>query len=298
VTQLGNQGHSFNDIRLFCEMVWDGAIGNVHTVHAGCGSVYSKIDDLPRLAEKHEVPPTLDWNLWLGPAAYRPYHPMYLPGQWRGWMPFGTGVIGDWTCHVVDPVFWALDLGAPTTIQAKAEGYDPQKHADTFPKGSVIRFEFAARGDRGPVTLIWYDGEARMPAVEGLTRPRDLPMTGAIVVGDKGGITYGSHGASGPRLFPPEKAKAYQTPKQKLPRVQGRSQHHQDFLSAVQRGGGAKAGSDFSYGGPLTEIALLGVIATRLLGQELKWDAQNMRFANSEEANRLLKPTFREGWSL
>jgi predicted dehydrogenase len=129
VTQLGNQGHSYDTIRMFCEWIWDGAIGNVMEVHAACGSVYSAIDNLSKLQEKHEIPSELDWDLWLGPAKYRPYHPMYVPGTWRRWMPFGCGVIGDWVCHVVDPVFWALDLGAPKTVQARARDYDPKPMA-------------------------------------------------------------------------------------------------------------------------------------------------------------------------
>jgi hypothetical protein len=105
VTQLGNQGHSFDSIRTFCEWIWDGAIGEVHTVHAGCTAVNSGIDALPRLSEQHAVPEGVDWDLWLGPAQDRPYHPTYMPGRWRGWVPFGNGTVGDWTCHVVDPVF-------------------------------------------------------------------------------------------------------------------------------------------------------------------------------------------------
>ena len=135
VTQLGNQGHSYESIRMLCEWIWDGAIGNVHEVHAACDAVHCKIDQLSRRAEKHEVPPELDWDMWLGPAEHRQYHPMYLPGSWRGWMPFGSGTIGDWVCHVVDPVFWALKLGSPKTVQAQADGYDPKIHADTFPAG-------------------------------------------------------------------------------------------------------------------------------------------------------------------
>jgi len=293
VTQLGNQGHSSDSIRLFCEWVWAGAIGNVHTIHAGCGMVYSKIDELPRLKEQHPVPPTLDWDLWLGPAQFRPYHPAYVPGAWRGWLPFGTGVIGDWVCHVVDPVFWALDLGAPATVQAQAKGDDPVAHADTCPKGTVIKYQFPAKGTRGPVTLYWYDGTERLPRPEGLEQGRNVPETGAVVLGDKGGITYGSHGAGGVRIFPEEKMRAYQRPAKTLPRVGG---HHQDWLDAIRKG--KQAGSHFDYGGPLTEIALLGVIAFRMLGRELKWDARGMRFTNCPEANPSLNPPYRKGWTL
>jgi predicted dehydrogenase len=145
VTQLGNQGHSFDSIRDFCEWIWDGAIGKVHTVHAACAAVNSGVDQLSRLKEEHPVPSTLDWDLWLGPAQWRAYHPVYLPGSWRGWMPFGNGTVGDWLCHVVDPVFWALDLGAPSTILARVKDYDFKTQGDAFPKGDVITYEFPAR---------------------------------------------------------------------------------------------------------------------------------------------------------
>lgn len=293
VTQLGNQGHSYDTIRMFCEWIWDGAIGNVTEVHAACGSVYSAIDNLSRLQETHEVPAELDWDLWLGPAPFRRYHPMYVPGTWRRWMPFGCGVIGDWVCHVVDPVFWALDLGAPKTVQAQAKGYDPKAHGETFPKGTIVTYEFEAKGDRGPVKLVWYDGVETIPRPDDLEPGRKVPDTGAIVIGDKGKLMYGSHGAGGLRLFPEDKMKAYTQPAMTLPRVRD---HFVDWLDAIKSGG--KAGSDFDYGGPLTEIALLGIIATKRLGEKLEWDGPNARFANSAQANQCLNPPYREGWTL
>ncbi len=293
VTQLGNQGHSFDTIRTFCEWIWDGAIGNVTEVHAACGSVYSTIDQLHQLREMHEVPQGLDWDLWLGPARSRPYHPLYLPGAWRRWMPFGCGVIGDWVCHVIDPVFWALDLGAPKSVRAQAKDYDPSAHGDTFPKGSIVTFEFEAKGNRGPVKLIWHDGMEKIPRPDDLEPGRNVPGTGAIVIGDRGKIMYGSHGAGGVRMFPEEKMKAYQRPARTLPRVKD---HFTDWLDAIRNG--TKAGSDFDYGGPLTEIALLGVIATRRLGQTLEWDGAKKRFTNCDEANLHLHPPYREGWTL
>jgi predicted dehydrogenase len=293
VTQLGNQGHSFDHIRLFCEWIWDGAIGNVYEVHAGCTADHCKISELSKRSEKHEIPRELDWDLWLGPVQHRPYNPMYLPGRWRGWMPFGCGTIGDWVCHVVDPVFWALDLGSPRTIQAQADGYDPKKHADTFPHGSVITFEFPANGKRGPVKLLWHSGRKTISRPAELEEGRKLQTTGAIVIGDKGKIMYGSHGASEVRIIPEEKMKAYKRPEQSIPRVRD---HHQDWLSAIKNH--RQAGSSFDYGGPLTEIALLGIIAIKLLGQKLEWDGPNMQFTNSHEANQLINPPYRQGWKL
>ncbi len=293
VTQLGNQGHSYDTIRMFCEWIWDGAIGNVTEVHACCGSVYCRIDQLAKLQERPAVPPELDWDLWLGPARYRSYHPMYVPGTWREWTPFGSGVIGDWVCHVVDPVFWALDLGAPKTVQAEAKGYDPKEHGDTFPAGTVVTYEFAAKGNRGPVKLVWFDGVEKPPRPGDLEPGRNVPDTGAIVIGEKGKIMYGSHGAGGLRIFPEEKMRAYKLPTPTLPRVRD---HFEDWLNAIRND--TQAGSNFDYGGPLTEIAQLGIIATRMLGQKLDWDAENMRFTNCSEANEYLQCPYREGWTL
>ncbi|MBN1509562.1 MAG: Gfo/Idh/MocA family oxidoreductase [Sedimentisphaerales bacterium] len=293
VTQLGNQGHSFDTIRTFCEWVWDGAIGNVHTVHCGCRAVNSGIDRLSQMNEQEEVPEGLSWDLWQGPAKERPYHSFYLPGRWRGWVPFGNGTIGDWACHVVDPVFWALDLGAPTSVVAEVKDYDPKTQGDAFPKGDIITFEFPAKGNRGSVKLVWYSGSEGIPVARELEAGRKPVDTGAYVYGDKGVIMYGSHGAGGVRIIPEQKMKAYKRPAQKVPRVK---EHHDDWLRAIREG--RKAGSDFSYGGPLTEIAMLGVIALKVPGTKLQWDAANMRFTNCDEANQHVNPPYRQGWTL
>ncbi|MFO1501833.1 MAG: Gfo/Idh/MocA family oxidoreductase, partial [Verrucomicrobiota bacterium] len=293
VTQLGNQGHSFDSIRDFCEWIWDGAIGQVHTIHAGCEAVNSAIDSLPRLKEEHTAPSTLDWDQWLGPAQKRPYHPAYLPGAWRSWVPFGNGTVGDWTCHVVDPVFWALDLGAPKSIQAKVPDYDFKTQGDAYPKGEIITYEFAGKGNRGPVLMHWYSGTQHIPQPPEMESDDKPVRTGAVVLGDKGTIVYGSHGAGGVRLLPQKKMDEYKRPAKTIPRVK---EHHQDWLQAIRNG--TKAGSDFAYGGPLTEVALLGVIAIKLAGTKLEWDGPNGRFTNSSEANQLLNPPYRAGWML
>ena len=296
ITQVGNQGHSSDSIRTFCEWIWDGAIGRVTEVHASCNAfpdVYCQIDKLPSLAQKHDVPPQLDWDLWLGPAPERAYHPAYAPFSWRGWLPFGTGCIGDWICHVVDPAFWALDLGAPTSIQAEVEGYDPAKHVDVYPRGTKVTYEFPPHGDRGPVKLLWYDGAKKAPRPADLEAGRNPPGTGAIVIGDKGTITHGSHGAGGVRIIPEVKMREYKRPVPTIPRVAG---HHQDWLQAIREG--RQAGSNFDYGGRLAEIGLLGVIAMKFPGTRLDWDAEHARFTNCDEANHHVNPPYRQGWSL
>jgi hypothetical protein len=281
---------------MFCEWIWDGVIGKVSEVHAACDAfpnVYCQIGNLARLGEKHEVPKELDWDLWLGPAQFRPYNPMYCPFNWRGWLPFGTGAIGDWICHVVDPSFWALDLGLPTSVQAEVEGYDPKKDADVYPAGTAVSFEFPAKGERGPVKLVWHDGTSRIPRPDDLEEGRNVPGTGALVIGDKGKIIHGSHGAGGVRIIPEAKMQAYKRPEPTIPRVPG---HHQDWLMAIREG--RQAGSPFDYGGQLTELGLLGVIAIKFPGTKLEWDAAQTRFANHDEANQYVNPPYRAGWSL
>ncbi|MBM4031535.1 MAG: Gfo/Idh/MocA family oxidoreductase [Planctomycetes bacterium] len=296
VTQLGNQGHSSETIRMFCEWIWDGAIGNVQRIELGCAAVNSAVDALERVKkERPPVPEHLSWDLWLGPAQERPYHPAYCPGSWRGWVPFGNGTVGDWVCHVVDPVFWALDLGAPKSIQAEVKGWDFETQGDAFPKGDKITYEFPAKeGKRGPVTMVWHSGTVRIPRPKELEEGRNHHETGAVVYGDKGVIMYGSHGAGGVRIIPEAAMKAYKLPEKKIPRVPG---HHGDWLQAIRQG--KKAGSDFAlYGGPLTELAMLGVIAIKLHGTKLEWDAEKVQFTNCPEANQFINPPYREGWSL
>jgi predicted dehydrogenase len=292
VTQLGNQGHSFDSIRVFRECIEDGTIGTVREVHAMCNSDYARIDQLEQVKTGEPVPETLNWDLWLGPAAVRPYHSAYLPGKWRGWQAFGTGVIGDWTCHLVDPVFWTLDLGAPTTIAAETGDYDPQKYAETFPHASTVTYEFAARGNRPAMKLIWHDG-ASVPAKPTEMKPDEkLPEIGALVIGDKGKIVYGSHGAREMRVL----SETATTPSKEPRRLAKSPGHYREWIDCCKSG--KPAGSNFDYGGPLTEIALLGVIAIRCKGEKLRWDSVAMKFTNSDLANSMLKPVFRKGWEL
>ncbi|MDA1276999.1 MAG: Gfo/Idh/MocA family oxidoreductase [Verrucomicrobia bacterium] len=293
VTQLGNQGHSFDSMRVFREWIEDGAIGDVREVHAMCGSVYSRIDLLEAVKLGQPVPETLNWDLWLGPAGERPYHSAYLPGNWRGWSAFGTGVIGDWTCHLVDPVFWTLDLGAPTSIEAETGDFDPVKHGETFPRASTVRYEFAARGRRPGVKLVWHDGASKPSRPKELESNESLPGIGALVIGDKGKIIYGSHGAGRPRILSESVMDAVSKKPTRLATSPG---HYTEWIESCKTG--KPAGSHFDYGGPLTEIALLGAIAIRCKGEKLQWNATEMKFTNSERANGFLKPVFREGWAL
>ena len=150
-TQMGNQGHSSNEIRLLKEWLADGAIGDVRQVYAWTdrpvgGASYSNFAVMARPKDTPPVPETLDWDLWLGPVAYRPYHPEYHPLKWRAWQDFGTGPLGDMGCHIIDPAFWGLDLGAPESIEATSTHWEKDVASETFPRASIIRFVFPARG--------------------------------------------------------------------------------------------------------------------------------------------------------
>lgn len=299
VTQLGNQGHSSDTIRRLCEWVWAGAIGQVHTVHAGCDAfknVYCQIPNLAKVNDRHDVPQGLDYDLWVGPVEYRPYSPLWVPWNWRGWLHFGGGTIGDWICHVVDPAFWALDLGAPTSVKAEVTDYDPARQGLTYPSGTKITFEFPAKGQRGPVKLVWHDGSQTIPKSEGFPDDEKVPGTGAVLMGDKGMIVHGSHGASGCHLLPDKLMEQFagkNAPAQKIPRVKG---HGWDWIEAIRTD--RQAGSHFGYGGPLTEVALIGLIAIRFPGETLRWDAKAMTFTNKPEANQFLRSSYRAGWEL
>jgi predicted dehydrogenase len=299
ITQLGNQGHSSGSIRQFCEWVWAGAIGQVHTIHAGCDAfkeVYYQRRNLDKVGQHYDVPQGLDYDLWVGPVEFRPYTPFWVPWNWRGWMPFGTGTIGDWVCHVIDPSFWALDLGAPSTVQAEPTDYDPAKHGLTYPAATQITFEFPARGDRGPVKLVWHDGNNTIPRPQDFPKDEKVPGTGAIVIGDKGMIVHQSHGAGGCQILPDKLMDQYSgknRPAEKIPRVKN---HAWDWLEAIRTG--RQAGSRFEYGGSLTQIALLGAIAIRFPGQTLQWDEKAARFTNHDAANAYVHPPYRDGWSL
>jgi hypothetical protein len=197
---------------------------------------------------------------------------------------------------VIDPSFWALQLDAPTSITAEVANYDPAKHGLTYPPSTRITYQFPARGDRGPITLVWHDGNQAFPRPKEFSADDKIPGTGAVLFGEKGLIVHGSHGAGGCYLIPEklmDEHSGKNAPPEKIRRVKN---HAWDWLEAIRTSG--QAGSNFDYGGPLTQAALLGAIAIQFPGQTLQWDDSATRFTNNDAANAFLRPTYREGWTL
>ncbi len=253
-TQMGNQGNAREEVRLIEEWIADGAIGTVREVHSWTNKpVWPTGIDRPK--ETPPVPDTLNWDLWLGPAAERPYHPAYLPFVWRGWWDFGSCAIGDMACHVLNIPFRALKLGLPTSVEA----YATKVTAETGPTASMLYYQFPARGELPPIRLTWYEGGMMPSRPEELEPGRRMGNNeGTLFIGDKGKIVCGCHG-DGVRIIPEAKMQAYQRPARTIPRSPG---HYKEWIIAAK--GGPQAGSHFEHAAVLTELVQLGNVAVRL----------------------------------
>ena len=291
VTQMGNQGHSGEGLRLMKEWIWDGAIGDVHEVMAWTNRpIWPQGMERPK--RKKYRPRSLDWDLFLGPAPKRPYHPAYHPFVWRGWWDFGTGALGDMACHIMDAPYAVLKLGHPTTIAATST----KVNDESAPLASIVRYEFPARGAMPAVKLSWYDGGLMPERPEGIEEGRRMgdDSGGALFIGDKGMLMCNTY-ARNPRLVPETAMQAYQRPEKSLPRVD--MGHEQEWIAACK--GGPTPSSDFEVAAPFTETVLLGNIAIRAQeNRKLEWDGEKMEFTNLPDANRFVRREYRSGWEL
>jgi predicted dehydrogenase len=279
-TQMGTQIHAGENYRRVVEVIRSGAIGPVREAHAWVAKTWSGGE---RPSERPPAPKTLHWDLWLGPAPARPYHPTYQPANWRRWWDFGSGTLGDMACHYMDLPFWALDLRAPSTVEAEG----PPVHPETTPPWMVVRYAFPARGDRPPVSLTWYDGGKRP---EALSKPGTPAWgDGVLFVGDKGMLlaSYDDY-----RLLPESEFQGFRPPEPSIPRSIG---HHAEWINACKTGDPTTC--NFDYSGALTEAVLLGVVAYRA-GTKIEWDADGLKAANCPEAERFLRREYRKGWQL
>ena len=314
-TQMGNQGQASDETRGLCELVWSGAIGSVREAHVWTDRPSNGLfneywpQGVERPKETVAVPETLDWNQWLGPAPERPYSPAYLPFKWRGWWDFGTGALGDIGCHSFDPVFRALKLGAPASVQASSS----RVNKETFPLAAMVTYQFPARSaavqpnnfhvkslsgvnaggiEMPPVKVVWYDGGLRPPRPEALVDGVKMGTNGRMLVGDKGFIL-------GNTVYPESRRKEVGTVAKIIPRV---ADHYGEWAAACK--GGKPAGSNFDWAGPLAEAVLLGNVALRLqlrdemTAKKMLWDSAALRFTNFDDANEFLRREYRAGWVL
>jgi len=292
-TQMGNQGHANEGTRLANEWVNGGVIGPVREVHIWTNRPIWP-QGIGRPTERPPVPDTMAWDLWLGTAPDRPYHPAYAPFKWRGWWDFGCGALGDMGCHIMDASFWALELGAPTSVEAVSSPVNDE----TAPNWSIVTYQFPARGERPPVKYVWFDGDKKPPRPKDLEEDRELSDGGQLILGDDGTIMDVNDYCNGPRLIPEDKMRDFMRsssrPPKTIPRVPG-SSPHREWIRACK--GGEPAGSNFEYSVPLTEMVLLGNLAIRS-GRKIEWDAENMKVTNFPEANKYVTKQYRKGWEV
>ncbi|MEL7118910.1 MAG: Gfo/Idh/MocA family oxidoreductase [Bacteroidota bacterium] len=293
-TQMGNQGNSGEGIRQTCEWIWNGEIGTVEEVHAWTNRPIWP-QGLERPAQSESIPDTLDWDLFIGPAPYRPYHSAYTPWNWRAWWDFGTGALGDMGCHIIDPVFKALNLGNPTAF----EGTSSQVNTESAPIAEKVTYYFPKRAKIGKakmpaVTFTWYDGGLMPDRPEGLEPGKRLGDGGggAMFVGSKGTLVCSTY-ARDPYIV----GRAKPNVKQTLRRVD--TSHEMDWVRACKedKDSRVEASSHFGYSGPLNEVVVMGNLAIRLqdLKRKLEWDAENMRITNissSDEIRVVTSDTF------
>jgi len=305
MTQMGNQGHSGDGTRMIREWIADGAIGAVRDVHIWTNRpVWPQSIEVGRPTETPPVPATLDWDLWLGPRDVRPYHPTYHPGTWRAWCDFGTGSLGDLGCHLMDCAFWSLDLKYPVSVEGNISTYwsalwkNVEARNEQYPRSSIVRFKFPARGVLPAVKLTWWDGGMMPPRPEALEKGREMGDSdgGVLFLGDKGILMSGCYGRS-PRLIPETRMQAYKRPAPTLARIPGgEAGHVKDWLRACKDGRPSSA--NFDYSGPFAETVLMGNLAIRFPNRELQWDGEAMKVTNNKDADAYVRRTYRKGWTL
>ena len=289
-TQLGNQGHSTDGIRELVEYLRAGAIGRVSEAHTWVPATRWLPELTGAPSGSSPMPIGFDnWDLWLGPAADRPFHETYSPVTWRDFWDFGCGALGDFGCHDMDAATWAFNLSAPESVELFPAGYSDR---DIVPYGEIGYYHFKEKGKQAPLKLIWYSGGLRPELHELLPADYQLPRRGAMYIGEKG-IILSDGGNRKPQIYPESRRDSFEAPTPSIPRSKG---HYRDWIDAIK--GGPKASSNFEYGADLTEITLLGVLSLRLGGKKIDWDAENLKAKGLPEADIYIKEPIRKGWEM
>lgn len=295
-TQMGTQIHGMPNYRRVVELIQSGAIGAVSEAHVWVSRAWGRqspedakanrdiVSVLERPKESLTPPSDLDWDLWIGPAPYRPFHNVYFPGpKWYRWWDFGNGTMSDLGSHWIDLPFWALKLDAPTTIEA----FGPEPHPEIAPASMSAVYEYGQRGTLPPCRVSWYQGTHKPQ----IWKDGGIPKwnNGVLFIGEKGMLLsdYGKH-----VLLPEADFADFERPEQFIGNSPG---HHQEWVAACRDG--SPTGSPFSYAGPLTEANHLGNVAFRA-GKKLEWDSKNLRATNCPEADQFIGREPRKGWSL
>ena len=297
VTQMANQGHTTNGIRLIKEWYESGILGNVTEVIAwfdgptfGPKKYFNKPESFP--PAEQPVPAYLDWDLWLGSASFRPYNHIYTPRTWRGWFDFGNGELGDWCCHTLDAPFWSLDLGMPDVVEAEFK--TPVPDNGFVSDQAVIRWDFPQRKEKVPVTLRWHEGGLK-PEIRPEWNLKKLPPDGMIMVGDKQCLMTGGRPNDPKLLMKDEEWKEFlkNPPAQTIPRTFDQNPQR-EWAEAIKNG--TECGSNFDYATQLVEMSLTGVLAQRF-NTRIEYDALNMKVTNHPELDIYIKEPMRAGFS-
>ncbi|MFT5468997.1 MAG: putative dehydrogenase [Verrucomicrobiales bacterium] len=291
-TQMGNQGHAANGARLTNEWIQSGSIGEVTEVHTRTNRpIWPQGMMRP---EPSEPPESLNWDLWLGPVPFKPYGKDIAPFKWRGFLDYGTGALGDMGAHILDHPVWALGLDVPTSIEAvRVNRNVPGSEKDTHPNSCELVYHFPAKGDRPAVKLVWYDGKFEIPTNERMKGGAKPPGNGCVYYGKDHVMQHGSHGGN-PSIMS-KNAGDHVKPEQTMERSPG---HHKEWVEAIKANDPSMAKSNFDYAAPLTELMLLGVIASVIgEGTKLTWDPETMKTGNAD-ADKLVHHVYRDGWSL
>ncbi len=291
-TQMGNQGTAQDGFRAGAEILMSGALGDVKEMHVWTNRpIWPQGQGRPTEAPK--VPKSIHWDEFLGPAPERPYHPSYHPFNWRGWLDYGTGALGDMACHTLNVAFLGLDLVDPLSVECTDTSGIVDE--ETYPLWSIIRYEFGARNGRGPLTLYWYSGGEdlptdRRPFVD-MIEDEELPESGLLIVGEKGKFFSKNDYGAEHVLLPRAEFADFVPPSPTLPRSPG---HFTEFARAIK--GGPKPMSNFDYAGKLTETVLLGVVALKA-GTKVEWDPAAYNGRNVD-ISHLIHRDYRKGWEI